>query len=74
LVSLGLSAIVVAMIILSILMTSIPVMLAVFPADVLTVNPMMSGARHVARDPYHFIIAVPIAGAMVVKWPIANLN
>jgi hypothetical protein len=61
-------------IILSIVVTSIPVVLAVFTADVLAVNPMMPEARHVARDPDHFIVAVPIARAMVVERPVANLD
>jgi hypothetical protein len=53
-------------------MTVLPVVPTVFPADVLAVNPIMP--LFVARDPYHFIVAVPIAGAMVVEWPVANLD
>ena len=60
------------MIVLLIIMTVLPVVPAVFPADVLPVHPMMPLV--VARDPQHFIVAVPIAGAMVVEWPVANLN
>ena len=55
-------------------MTSIPVVLTVFPTDVLAVNPMMPEARHMARDPNHFIVAVPIARAMRVEWSVANLD
>ena len=58
-----LSAIVVAMIIL------VP---AMFPAIVLAVNPMMPLV--VAREPHHFVIARPIARAMVVEWPVTDLD
>jgi hypothetical protein len=60
------------MIVLSIIMTILPVVPALFPADVLAMNPMMPLA--VARDPDHFIVAVPIACAMIVEWPVANLD
>ena len=69
----SLSAIVVAMIVLLIIMTVLPVVPALFPADIFAVNPVPV-ARHVARDPNHFIVAVPIAGAMRVEWPVANLD
>jgi hypothetical protein len=49
------------------------IMAAVFPANILAVNPMVP-ARHVARDPDHFIVIVPIALAMVVEWSVANLD
>jgi hypothetical protein len=58
------------MIVLSIIMTVLPVVAALFPSDVLAMNPMMPLA--VARDPDHFIVAVPLARAMVVEWPVAN--
>jgi hypothetical protein len=61
-------------IILSIMMAPVPFVLAVFPADVLAMDPMMPETRHMARDPNHFVVAVPIAGAMVVKRPVANLD
>ena len=60
------------MIVLLISMTVLPVVPALFPADVLAMNPMMPLA--VARCPDHFIVAVPIACAMVVEWPVANLD
>jgi len=66
-----------AMVILEIMpsvMAPIRVVLAVFAADVLAVNPMMSEVRHVARNPNHFIATVPITRPMVVEWPIANLD
>ena len=62
------------MIVVSIIMTAVPVVLAMFPTDVMAVNPMMPPLRHVARDPDHFIVAIPIARAMVVEWPVANLD
>ena len=68
----SLSAIVVAMIILSIIMTGLLVVPAMFPADVLAVNPMMPIV--VARHPDHFIVARPIARAMVVERPGADLD
>lgn len=60
------------MIALLIIMAVLPVVLAVFPADVPAVSPMMPLV--VARDPDHFIVAVPIARAMVVERPVANLD
>jgi hypothetical protein len=59
--------------VLNIIMVVVPAVPAVFRADVMAVNPMMS-VRHVARDPKHFIVAGPIARAMVVVWPVANLD
>ena len=66
--------VVVAMIVLLIIMTVLPVVPAVFSADVLAVDPVMPKVRHMARDPHHFIVAVPIAGAVVVERPVANLD
>jgi hypothetical protein len=56
-----------------IVMTLVPVVLAVLPASVLAVNPMVP-ALHVPRGPNHFIVVVPIACAMVVEWFVANLD
>ena len=72
--SLRLSAVIVATVIMAIVIAAVEVLPAVFPADVLAVNPMMPEARHVARDPNHFIVAVPIARAMAIEWPVANLD
>lgn len=69
-----LSTISVALVVFSIITTSIPVVLTVFPTDVLAVNPMVTEARHMAWDPDHFIVAVPIARAVVVERPVANLD
>jgi hypothetical protein len=52
---------------------AVRVVLAVLPASVLAVNPMMAGA-HVPGSPNHFIVVVPIAVAMVVKLLVANLD
>jgi hypothetical protein len=68
-----LSAVVVAVIAVSIIMTAVPALVAVLSADVMAVDPVMP-ARHVARDPDHFIVVGPIARAMVVEWLVANLD
>ena len=61
------------MFVLLIIMAVLPVEPAVFPADILAVNPVPV-ARHVTRDPDHFIVVVPIARAVVVEWPVADLD
>ena len=65
---------VITLVIMPIVMAPVPIVLAAFSAHILPVNPMVTGARHMARDPDHFIIAVPIARAMVIEWPVANLD
>ena len=60
------------MIVLLIIMTVLPIVPALFPAHVFAVNPMIPLA--VARDPDHFIVAVPITSAMAVEWLVANLD
>lgn len=55
-------------------MAAVPALLAVFPADVMAVDPMMPEARHMSRDPNHFIVVGPIPRAMAVEWPVANLD
>jgi len=60
-------------VVVMLIMTLVPVVLAVLPASVLAVNPMMP-APHVPRSPNHFIVVVPIARAMVVEWFVANLD
>ena len=69
----SLSAVAIAMFVLSIIITVLPVVPTLFAANVLAVDPMPV-ARHVARDPNHFIVVVPIARAMVVERPVANLD
>lgn len=68
-------AVVVALIvIMSIVVSIIAIVVAsVFTADVMAVDPMMARC-HVARDPNHFVVASPIARAMAVVWPVANLD
>src|ERR1700680_4078748 len=53
--------------------TIVRFVLAMLPASVLAVNPMVP-ALHVPRSPNHFIVVVPIARAMVVEWFVANLD
>lgn len=53
-------------------MAAIPVTTAMFPAEVMAVNPMTPFP--VAGDPNHFKVACPIAGAVPVVRPIAYLN
>jgi hypothetical protein len=65
---------IIILVIMLIVMTPVPIVLAAFSAHVLAVNPMVTKARHMARDPDHFIVAVPIARAMVIKRPVANLD
>ena len=60
--------------IMAVVMARIPVVLPVLSADIPAVHPMMAEARHVARDPNHLIAAVPIAWAVAVEWPVANLD
>lgn len=62
----------VAPIIMPVVMLVPTVMAAMFSADVMPVNPMMP--RPVAGDPNHFPVARPIAGAMAVIGPVADLN
>jgi hypothetical protein len=56
-----------------VIMMAIQLVLAVFSADVMTVHPMIL-ARHVAGDPDHLIVTLPILRAMVVKRPVADLD
>ena len=70
----SLSAETVVLVVLTIIVLSIPVVLAAFPAHVLTVDPMMSVMRHVAWNPNHLIVASPIARAMAVERPVADLD
>ena len=62
------------LIITPIVIAAVPVVVPVLSADVLAVDPMMSEVRHVARDPNHFVAAVPIPWAMIVERPVADLD
>ncbi len=61
-------AIVVMMIIMM-----VRVVVAMFSADVLTVNPV-SVVRHVTGNPDHLIVALPIVRAMVIVRLVANVD
>ena len=61
------------LVVVMLFVTLVPLVLAVLPAGVLAVNPMVP-ALHVPRGPNHFIVVVPIAVAMVVKLFVANLD
>jgi hypothetical protein len=56
-----------------VIMMAIAFVLAVFAADVMTVHPMIP-VGHVAGDPNHLVITVPIAWAMAVIRPVADLD
>jgi hypothetical protein len=60
------------LVVVSIIM-AVRVVLAVLPASVLAVNPVMAWS-HVPGSPNHFIVVVPIAVAMVMKLLVANLD
>ena len=47
---------------------------AVFPANVMAVNPSMTVVGPMSRDPNHSIVPFPITRAMVIVWPVANLD
>ena len=49
------------------------IVVAVLAADVMTMDPMVA-VSHMAWSPCHFIVARPIARAMIVEWPVANLD
>lgn len=72
-----LSAVVAVIIIIAfvvpVIVMTVPVVPAVFPANIMAVNPTMA-VRHVAWHPNSFIVASPIASAMVIEWPVANLD
>jgi type III secretory pathway component EscT len=61
-------------IIVSLVMVAVPVMPAMFSADVMAVNPCLVVVGPMAADPNHFIFACPIASAMAVIRPVAYLN
>ena len=57
-----------------ILMVTNPAVPAMFAADVVAMDPMMSNVRHVPGNPDHLIVAVPITCAVVVKGPVPDLD
>jgi hypothetical protein len=67
----GLVAVVVVMIVIVII--ALIIVTTVLPADVMAVDPMVP-LSHVAWNPGHFIVALPIARAMAVEWLVANFD
>jgi hypothetical protein len=67
-------AILVLTIVLAIIVAALQVMPAMLAADVVAVDPMMPGGRHVAGDPNHFGVACPVARAMAVEWPVTDFD
>lgn len=57
----------------SLIMVAVP-MPAVFPADVMAVNPCPVVVCPMAGDPNHLIIARPITRAVAVIRPVTDLN
>ena len=52
----------------------IMMMAAMFPTDVVAVNPLMVVVGPMTLHPNHFVIARPIARAVAVIRPVADLN
>ncbi len=49
-------------------------MMTMFAAAVMAVEPMMTVLRPVAWNPDHLIFTLPIARAMAVVWPVAQFD
>ena len=47
---------------------------AMFPALVMTVDPVVAVVRPMARDPDHFIFALPVTRAMTVIRPVTEFD
>jgi hypothetical protein len=60
-------------IIVSLVMVAVPIP-AMFPADVVAVNPCLVVVGPMAGDPNHFIIATPVVWPVAVIRPVAYLN
>jgi hypothetical protein len=65
---------VVAIMIMMFVVTAIPVVTAVFAADVMAVNPPLSQERAMAGDPNHFVVTLPVTGAMAVVGSVADVD
>jgi hypothetical protein len=63
----------IVVVIIVIIVVIIMVVVAVLAADVMTMDPVMA-VSHMTWNPGHFIVARPIARAMAVVWPVANLD
>lgn len=61
-------------IIMSVVMAIPVVVVAMFAADVMAVNPLLAVIGPMARNPNHFPIARPIASAMAVIGPVAYFD
>lgn len=61
------------MIVIVVMIVMAIIVVAVLAADVMTMDPMVA-VSHMAWSPCHFIVARPIARAMIVEWPVANLD
>ena len=70
----GLLTVVVAIIAGIIAVVTLPIVPAVFATDVMTVDPMMMVLGPMARNPNHFIVAMPVTGAVTVIWPISEFD
>jgi hypothetical protein len=49
-------------------------MVPMFAAPVMAVDPMMAMFRPMAGDPHHFPIAIPVTWAMAVIWPVTDFD
>jgi hypothetical protein len=47
---------------------------AMFAADVMSMNPMMTVVRPMAWNPNHFIFALPVTRAMAVVWLVTEFD
>lgn len=60
--------------IVTVVVAPVPIVAAMFSADIMAVNPMVPKAGHVAGYPDHFVFTTPIARAMIIKWAVANFD
>ena len=52
----------------------IVMMVAVFAAAVMTVDPMMAVLRPMAGNPDHFVVAFPVTRTVTVVWPVTDFD
>jgi hypothetical protein len=57
-----------------IVVVAVPIVPTVLAPNVMAVDPMVMVLRPVTSDPDHFVVALPIPGAMVVIRPVTYLN
>jgi hypothetical protein len=53
---------------------AIIVMMPMFAAAVMTVDPMMAMLRPMTGHPYHFVVTAPVTRAVAVVRPITNFD